>query len=136
MQLALTEQAYHFCEDMFQTYYPTFRMEEAERLKARQALVTGALGDKLKLLSKLLESRAGKFIIGDQLTHGDLQVFCHLGLLNSGWFEGFPADLLDSYPVLKEFRDSVASVPEIAAFYSKETDDIRVKGFQPPAAAA
>jgi hypothetical protein len=29
-------------------------MEEAERLKARQALVTGALGDKLKLLSKLL----------------------------------------------------------------------------------
>lgn len=34
--------------------YPTFRMEESERLKARQALLAGALGDKLKLLSKLL----------------------------------------------------------------------------------
>lgn len=235
--------------------YPTFRMEESERLKARQALLAGALGDKLKLLSKLLvrlrvlcatniardpltaepqhtesrhcwaafitaaglkcaavtrhervclgpplpavwclnevvcrcvlpcapvqESRAGKFIVGDQLTHGDLQVFFHLGLLNSGWIDGgqqhlrpvlarcaacllvflqshlhaclpcrpllmsrlcwpsgFPTDLLDSYPVLKEFWDSVASVPEIAAFYSKETDNIRVKGFRPPAAAA
>lgn len=30
---------------------------------------------------------------------------------------GFPADLLDSYPVLKEYRNSVAALPEIAAFY-------------------
>lgn len=34
--------------------YPTFKMEESKRLEARQALVAGALGDKLKLLSKLL----------------------------------------------------------------------------------
>lgn len=44
---------------------------------------------------------------------------------------GFPEDLLDSYPVLKDFRNAVASVPEIAAYYSTATDDVLVKGFKP-----
>lgn len=30
---------------------------------------------------------------------------------------GFPTDLLESYPVLKEFRNSIANLPEVAAFY-------------------
>ena len=30
---------------------------------------------------------------------------------------GIPTDLLDSYPVLKEFRNSIATLPEVAAFY-------------------
>lgn len=45
--------------------------------------------------------------------------------------KGFPEDLLESYPVLKDFRNTVASVPEIAAYYSTATDDVRVKGFKP-----
>jgi hypothetical protein len=37
---------------------PTMRIQDpAEKIKARQELVTGALGDKLKLLSKQLVSR-------------------------------------------------------------------------------
>lgn len=35
----------------------------------------------------------------------------------AGAAAGFPADLLDSYPVLKDFRNSVAAVTEITAFY-------------------
>jgi glutathione S-transferase len=45
--------------------------------------------------------------------------------------QGFPEDLLDSYPVLKGFRNTVALVPKIAAYYSTATDDVRAKGFKP-----
>jgi hypothetical protein len=40
------------------------------------------------------------------------RVFCPANLL-----AGIPADILDSYPVIKEFRNSIASLPEVAAFY-------------------
>jgi hypothetical protein len=45
---------------------------------------------------------------------------------------GIPKDVLNSYTVLKEFRNTVASVPEIAAFYAdaKNNDDIRTTGFR------
>lgn len=42
---------------------------------------------------------------------------------------GIPTDILDSYPALKSFRNAVASVPEIAAFYAKATDDTRKNGY-------
>jgi len=39
--------------------YPSFKIQDAEeKAKARQELVAGALGDKLKLLSKLVVSEA------------------------------------------------------------------------------
>lgn len=40
--------------------------------------------------------------------------------------------MLKDYPVLKEFRNAVAGVPEIAAFYAdaKNNDDIRSTGFR------
>lgn len=34
------------------------------------------------------ESRPGKFMTGDKLTHGDLAVFCQLSVLQSGWLDG------------------------------------------------
>lgn len=40
---------------------------------------------------------------------------------------------MNNYPVLKEFRNSIATVPGVAEFYAKETDDIRVNGFRPDA---
>jgi glutathione S-transferase len=128
---ALADQAYFFCEDIWQTLLPTFRIKDAEeKLKARRELLTGALGDKLKLLTKLLENRPGKYVAGDGVTHADLAIFNILSTLKSGWLDGIPADYLNSYPVLKEFRNSIASVPEVAAFYAKESDDVRVNGYR------
>lgn len=39
---------------------------------------------------------------------------CQLLLLP---YTGLPTDLLDSYPVLRDFHNSIASLPEVAAFY-------------------
>lgn len=132
-KVAQADQAYFFCEDVWQTLYPSFKIKDPEeKVKARQELLAGPLADKLKLLSKTVEARAGKFLTGDELSHGDLAVFCNLSTLQSGWLDGIPKDVLNSYTVLKEFRNTVASVPEIAAFYAdaKNNDDIRTTGFR------
>lgn len=76
------------------------------------------------------EKRPGTYMAGDSLTHGDLAVFGVLSTLQSGWLDGLPTDVLDGYPALKEFRESIARLPKIKAFYDKENDDIRVKGFR------
>lgn len=44
---------------------------------------------------------------------------------------GIPQDILESYPSLKAFRNAVATVPEIAAYYAKATDDVRKNGYTP-----
>jgi glutathione S-transferase len=51
-------------------------------------------------------------------------------LLRCAAAAGVPSDLLASYPSLKAFRNAIASLPEVAAFYAKQDDDIRVKGFR------
>eukprot|EP00879_Flechtneria_rotunda_P004904 GHRR01005178.1.p1 GENE.GHRR01005178.1~~GHRR01005178.1.p1 ORF type:complete len:218 (+),score=60.93 GHRR01005178.1:172-825(+) len=130
-QAALADQAYFFCEDVWMTIAPTmFIKDPEEKTKARQDLLQGVLGDKLKLLTKLVEDKPGKYLSGDMVTHGDLGVFGTLSTLKSGWLDGIPHDILSSYPALKEFRNSIASLPEVAAFYSKESDDIRTNGFR------
>lgn len=130
-RVALADQAYAFMEDVMQTIYPTFKIADAdEKIKARQEIVKGALADKLALLTKLVEGRPGTYLTGDTITHGDLAVFCSLSTLQSGWLDGVPTDLLKDYPALKAFRNAIANVPEVAAFYAKETDDIRTKGFK------
>jgi hypothetical protein len=40
---------------------------------------------------------------------------CHSADLHTP--AGLPLNVLDAYPVLKEFQHTVATVPEIAAFY-------------------
>jgi hypothetical protein len=45
---------------------------------------------------------------------------------------GVPKDLLKDYSDLKAYRNSVATLDAVAAFYAKETDDIRA-GFKPDA---
>lgn len=44
---------------------------------------------------------------------------------------GIPSDILDSYPSLKAFRNSVATIPEIQQYYAAATDDVRRNGYTP-----
>lgn len=55
---------------------------------------------------------------------------CAAALLATPTNAGVPTDLLKDYPTLKAFRNHIASVPEVAAFYAKEKDDIRTTGFK------
>jgi hypothetical protein len=44
---------------------------------------------------------------------------------------GIPVDVLDRWPVLKAFRNSIACLPEVVAYYSQATDDARKTGYTP-----
>lgn len=52
--------------------------------------------------------------IGLQLSIGDLVVVCRLQLF--GYLEGFPSDLLDSYPLLLALVERVESEPRIVSY--------------------
>jgi len=40
------------------------------------------------LLPCMQEGKPGKYLTGDELSHGDLAVFCQLSVLQSGWLDG------------------------------------------------
>jgi glutathione S-transferase len=42
------------------------------------------------LLPCMQEGKPGKYLTGDELSHGDLAVFCQLSVLQSGWLDGEP----------------------------------------------
>eukprot|EP00775_Hariotina_reticulata_P004727 gene4727-4977_t len=134
LKAALADQAYFFCEDLLQTVVPTFKIKDPEeQAKARQELLEGALKDKLDLLSKLVEGRPGKYIVGDDLTIADVAIFHQLSFLQSGLLTGLPTDLLTRWPALKAFRNGIATLPEVTAYYFNATDEPRKIGYRPDA---
>lgn len=48
---------------------------------------------------------------------------------------GLPRDILSAYPTLAAFRSAVAAAPAVAAYYAKESDEVRLAGFRPDADA-
>lgn len=134
-QAALADQAYCFCHDMMQPLYDTFKIKELdEKIKARQDAIAGPLKAKLEMASKLVAGAGDGFIAGPELSHGDLNLFCTLSTMVSGWMDGVPKTLLDDYPVLKAYRNKVASHPKVKAYYEQDSnqDDVR-KAFKPDA---
>lgn len=134
-QAALADQAYCYCHDLMQPLYDTFKIKDLDaKIEARKAALEGPLKDKMGYASKLVEAAGEGYLAGPDLSHGDLHLFATLSVLSSGWMDGVPKDLLDSYPTLKAFRNKVASHPKVKAFYElKENDDEIRKAFRPDA---
>ncbi|WIA20561.1 hypothetical protein OEZ85_004951 [Tetradesmus obliquus] len=134
LQALLVDQTYYFVTSDIHTALisPTAKLAGEEQLKARQALSApgGPLKSKLAQLEKLVAGRSGKFIVGEQLSLADLSVFNFLGMLKSGFWAGIPADVASDFPALTVFRNQIASLPEIAAYYAAATDELRVKGYR------
>lgn len=134
-QAALADQAYHFCHDLMQPLYDTFKIKDAdEKIKAREAVVAGPLKDKLAYATKLVEGAGGGFLAGPEVSYGDLHLFSTLSTMISGWMDGVPRTLLDDWPALKAYRNKVASHPKVKSYYEKpeNQDDVR-KAFKPDA---
>ncbi|GBF98377.1 glutathione S-transferase [Raphidocelis subcapitata] len=134
-QAALADQAYCYCHDLMQPLYDTFKIKELdEKIAARKAVLDGPLKDKLAHATKLVEAAADGYVAGPTLSHGDLHLFSTLSTLTSGWLDGVPKDLLDSYPVLKAYRNKIASHPKVKAYYEKaENDDDVRRAYKPDA---
>jgi len=128
-EAALADQAYFFSEDVFKVFQPhLFTQDPEEKSKALKAAAESqAFKDKMGYLVKLLETKPGRFVSGDEVTHGDLSLFVTLSCLKSGagMFSGMPKDVLSAYPTIQSYRNAIASLEPVAAFYDKETDELR-----------
>ncbi|PNW71797.1 hypothetical protein CHLRE_16g688550v5 [Chlamydomonas reinhardtii] len=136
IQAAFADQAVFLVQDVWDaTLMPSFSLPAEERAKARQDALAGKGGDKLKQMEKLLEpvEKSGGWVAGgDKMSFADLEIYVSLSNLVCGMFDGIPKNLLDSYPVLKAYRNRVAQVPAIKAFYDKDGEGVRA-AFRPDA---
>ncbi|GFR53153.1 hypothetical protein Agub_g15873 [Astrephomene gubernaculifera] len=137
LQAALADQAVFHMADIWEPFAATFRLPSPEeKVRARQELLAGKAKEKLTQLARLVETSGGEFIAGgDQLSYGDVAVFVWLSNMVCGLLDGVPPTLLDDYPALKSFRNKIASIPEIKAYYEKRGQGARA-AFKPDAAAA
>ncbi|KAG2433085.1 hypothetical protein HYH02_012789 [Chlamydomonas schloesseri] len=114
--------------DFMDLFSPTWQMPAEEKVKARQDILAGKGGDKLKALEKIIEkaeAEGGGYVAGGKLSFGDVVVYTYLSGITSSAMDGIPKDLLNAYPALKAFRNKLANHPAIKAYYAAKTDDSR-----------
>jgi len=130
-EAALQDQACGLIEDVWMLFAVTMRIQDKdEQIKKREEILAGPFKDKAAALAKLIESSPGEYIGGDKLSYGDLTIFTQLSTLKSGWLDGLPTTLLEEYPVLKNYRNKIASVEGIKKYYEENSEGMR-KSFQP-----
>eukprot|EP00877_Chromochloris_zofingiensis_P003747 jgi/Chrzof1/13373/Cz07g30180.t1 len=78
----------------------------------------------------LQDAAPGEFVAGDRITHGDLAIFVLASQLSSGIMDGVPKDILKDYPKVQAFRQKIANLDKVKAFYAEATDDMR-QAFKP-----
>lgn len=118
LEAALADQSVCFVEDIWELFRPTWSIQdEDEKIQARQKIMAGPLKEKFGMLTNLIEGR--QYLAGDKLSYGDLSTFCFLCLMQSGFLDGVPTNLLDDYPVLKEYRNRIASLDFVKERYAE-----------------
>ncbi|GIM13523.1 hypothetical protein Vretimale_16620 [Volvox reticuliferus] len=131
LKAALADQA-AFLSDIWEVFAHTIYMPLAQKIAVRRELLVTKIAPKLQNLTKLLET-SDEYVAGDKLSYGDIVVFVSLSSLISGILPGVPRDLLEDYPVLKAYRNRIASIPAIKEFYEKRGEGFRA-AFKPDAA--
>ncbi|PNW71783.1 hypothetical protein CHLRE_16g682725v5 [Chlamydomonas reinhardtii] len=114
--------------DFMDLFMPTWTMPAEEKVKARQDILAGKGGDKLKQLEKIIEkanAEGGGWLAGGKLSFADVVVFTYLSGITSPIMEGIPKDLLNSYPAIKAFRNKIANLPAVKAYYQDKTEESR-----------
>ncbi|KAG2435931.1 hypothetical protein HXX76_007126 [Chlamydomonas incerta] len=128
LQAAFADMVAFHVTDFMELFVPTWTMPAEEMVKARQGILAGKGGEKLKQLEKIIEkaeAEGGGWVAGGKLSFGDLVVYTSLSAITSSVVDGIPKDLLNAYPALKAFRNKVAKLPAIKAYYDRATEESR-----------
>jgi glutathione S-transferase len=137
LKVAEADHAYFFLEDLWQPISPVMAVvrnpesTEEQKAKAYEDLLApgSTFRTRLSQMENLLAKREGEYIAGDEWCYADLGIFSVLSAFKSGWLQGIPTDILKDYPACKEFRNKIASLPEVAAYYKTQDDEARKTGF-------
>ncbi|KAG2433056.1 hypothetical protein HYH02_012760 [Chlamydomonas schloesseri] len=132
LQVAFADQAVFLLNDFTDLFTSTYSLPLEDKIKARQEILAGKGGEKLKMLEKLVASAGGGYLAGDKLSFADLTLFVSFSTMICGQLDGMPKDLLKDYPALQAFRNKIAAEPGVKAYYDKHSDGFRA-AFKPDA---
>jgi glutathione S-transferase len=97
-----------------------YGLDGDDKIAARKKIA--APGTKLHEWLERVDARLGAnpsgFAVGTALSIVDLRIYCEFSAMVSGWFDGFPATILDKYENIQKHRAKIASLPKVEAHYA------------------
>ena len=85
---------------------------EPARVLARQELVDGSLGGKLRILENCI-TEGSKYIVGPAMSIADIAIWRLMGWLSSGIIDGIPIEVLEKYPKIRVICAVVDNHPKV-----------------------
>ena len=85
---------------------------EPARVLARQELVDGSLGRKLRILENCI-TEGSKYIVGPAMSIADIAIWRLMGWLSSGIIDGIPIEVLEKYPKIRVICAVVDNHPKV-----------------------
>jgi prostaglandin-H2 D-isomerase / glutathione transferase len=93
-----------------------FERDPAKKLEMRRALVAGPLKLALRYVEGLIE---GPFLVGSELTIGDILLGYTVQQYSSGVLDGMGPEILEDYPRLRALGAAYAAHPSIVAYANR-----------------
>lgn len=115
--ISLKDESYKNVHVFTNFYFPEwvkyfYNSDPEAKAKAHESFKTGPLPKYLGKFNDIKGAVGGKWLVGDSLTWADIFIADKLDRLQES--EG--VDVLDKYPNLKAFKNSVFAVPSISAY--------------------
>lgn len=108
---------------------------ETERITCRKKLFAsnGEGAKYLNMLEQMLKKSSSGYMVPEAgITIADVQCFCFLSLLRSGFLDGLESDLLSGYPALTSHTQMVSQLAPIVAYYGdpKRSNPHSLSGYE------
>ncbi|ETV75443.1 hypothetical protein H257_10285 [Aphanomyces astaci] len=107
-----------FCEDFMQKATPSFREADPAKKKAmRVELASTTFPEMFALLEARVASSGSKgpwFL--DAISIADLDVYCMVSMMKSGFMDDIPTTICDHYTKIMTIHNAVAAHPKVAAW--------------------
>ncbi len=116
-EAARHEEMMSHVEDLRHHVSPTLRMEEPEKHKAREALVSGYMPTWAANAEKHIGD--GPFFGGKSIHVVDVKLHMIVRWFNGGKVDYVPATIFDAYPKLTRVHDAVRDHDAVRAWYAK-----------------
>lgn len=119
-QAVLCDEVLDATEDISSRIGATIALGDADKKKAREALVADALPRHLETLQAKLKAAGGEWFADRRLTIADLKVFMLVRWLRSGALDHIPKDITERFaPLLVQHAERVRAHPKVAEYYEK-----------------
>ncbi|OQR90431.1 hypothetical protein THRCLA_09346 [Thraustotheca clavata] len=110
-------------KDIFDLLPPTLKVaDKDQRIAMRQEIAKTRITPMCEAMERRLaqvKAPNGNYLLGDEITLADLELYLTNALMESEWFEGVPADTCHHYPTWMSVVNAVAQHPKVQSYISK-----------------